>query len=383
MLILLSDRFHGRLPELTGAPGLLDALTNLALGHRAGAHIVSGPLRVLAELIRALSGDAQGIFRQIKARHLDLGTLRDHVTHLVVVEPEADAEVREERVGEQTRVHVPYTYFEDLGRAAPARLIAEDRDDATIYAVAAEGYVFRSPEVRGMCVALQTYGGGGQNMADALRDHARHGFTLCIADSDRRWPGAPEGGTALGLRRARRELSRDHVIDVLVLPCHELENLLPAQLVVDSLEPGDERGFRAACLKAQGLGFLGAVAPLHHLDLKSGLRFRDVRDAAPRPPEQAFLAEVFEGHRGRAPVPAGGWCDGEPECADRDACRCVLFEGLGGKVVQHVVKRVRAGLSPQKSAECFFAGTLTCAPAWVDLGRRIFSWGCAYKCARA
>lgn len=375
MLILLSDEFQGRLAELIEEPQFRRAMGNLLLGHRDGKHIVSAPGAVLNELIRLSNGDDQGVWRKIRRERPNLGTLREHVTHLCIVEPENDKVVQRKQNGEQTCFHVPYTHFDDFERIGGARLVAEDQDDAVLFELAARAYVSFSSDLRGSKVVVHTFGGGGGNTADTFREHARHAFTIGIADSDRKWPGAALGDTAKALKVALVNLEKQgrSVVDLLILPCHEIENLLPAALVRDALT---EATFRQRCLAAERLGVLGAEAPLHHLDIKHGLTLRDVFDARNETQKHEFLDGVARRHlNGR------NACYGEPDCSDRNHCRCRVLDGLGDKLVVRAAECC-SKISAHKCAQYFFNNLVPCRSTWLDLCRRIFSFGCAYPRSR-
>lgn len=380
MLILLSDRFQGRLAELVKESGFLDAIGNLAMAHRSGRHVVSGPTPVLSELIDLLRGDVQGAWRKIRLDHPKLGTLRTHVSHLCVVEPERRWEIRQERHEGQIRFHVSFTYFGDLERVTASRLLAEDQDDADIYEAAARGYLTAMPDLHGATVMVKPHGGGGLNTWKAMRAHARDAVTLCIADSDKKWPNAPDGDTLRELKKTRDDLHREYVVALVELACHELENLLPPELVLASLM-SNEHDLRKRCASVHALGFLGAAQPCAFLDLKVGLLLRDVFNAIEKPEQHTFLRDVFEAHRERVAAPEGGFCEGQPTCAKRKECRCVLFAGLDGQVGKRVAERCR-NLSPQEAAQHFFSPALPCRSVWLSLCRQIFSFGCAYARTR-
>ncbi|MFT3768044.1 MAG: hypothetical protein QM820_21555 [Minicystis sp.] len=68
-------------------------------------------------------------------------------------------------------------------------------------------------------------------------------------------------------------------------------------------------------------------------------------------------------------------------CATRKACVSVLFEGIGDGLRARVAAKIEK-LSAQKVAEYFLADGQPHEPAWRDIGRFAFSWGCAYPRTR-
>lgn len=402
MLLLFADAMRDALPELLRAGVPRAALSNLALAHREGKHLVGGPASVLGALARAaqLSQEDRGTYREIKANVSELGAVRDAVSHYTVIEPDTTG-IRRESLGFMTRFHVPLTWFADSARVQASRMIAEDSDDALVYCRATEGFVHRRVAMRGISPCLQPYGGGGSSVEDALRDHARQGLTVAVVDGDVQWDAEPskksdgtqgragqpaivEGGTASRARRAAEELASTAICDVYALPCHEIENLIPPSLLQDCLHGGDHRDLHERCGALLRLGFLGAGAPLDRLDLKKGLCGHDVTRCAAAHPKRRFLAGIFADHRQRVPAPSGGWCDdlGCCEAGKREECRCVLFHGLNEVLLPRVARHIKH-LSPQKIAEYLFADGAPSEAAWSEIGRLLFSWGCAYKRLRS
>jgi hypothetical protein len=197
MLLVLAEGIRDELPRVLGTPELCDAFINLARAHYEGKHILVGPYRLLAALATApeLPEDVRRTLKQVKQHYHELGNLRASMTHIVEIEPR-EGDIYLEETGTQWCYRVPLVYFSDSARVQKSRLVAEDRDDARVYDRAAQAYLSRSP-LKGIRVRLQTYGGGGSSIADALRDHAREGPAVCIVDADRRWSseeGTPQEG---------------------------------------------------------------------------------------------------------------------------------------------------------------------------------------------
>jgi hypothetical protein len=385
MLLILADAIRDELARVLASGDLRDALSNLARAHREGKHIVSGPAALLGRLgeARALAEDVRGTFRQIKLRHLEAATLRASVSHLAVIEPR-DGDVREEGNGTQRRYRVPLSYFRDSARSQASRLIAEDRDDARVYQRAADAYLFRSGP-KGLTLCLQLYGGGGANTADAVRDHARQGPTVCVVDADYKWSddeGVPsEGDTAARARQAARELAGEVLCAVHAVPCREVENLFPGELVLDCFVATDRGPFHQRCVRAAELGLLGGGPRVDRLDLKEGLRRRDYEALPDGTPRRRYLARVFAEYRGRAPAPPRGWCEDPPRCSGDDPCECILFEGLGNGLLKAVADRLDT-LSLQKIAEHILPSGRPHELAWAAIGRLLFAWGCGYPRTR-
>lgn len=389
MILVLTDPIRDVLPRLLADAGTRDALTNLARAHRTGEHVVHGTTALLIRLAEAreLPEDVRGTFRQIRQRHHEAAALRACVSHLCEIEPD-DGDVREEGDDAQRRFRVPLSWFGDLGRAARARLVAEHANDARIYARAGEAHLSRNGP-RGVQMRVETHGGGGSTTAEAFRDHARHAPTLCILDADFKWSaqeGAPvEGETAARVRRFAREVAGDAVCGVHVVPCREIENLFPAAVVRACLMREDSHRFVAQCELAADLGLFGGGPDVNRMDLKGGLCRRDWERL--EGPRRRYLARLYECTRGSVPPPPRGFCDAERRCPDSDEaqcakpCACVIFDGLGDAFLGRVTEML-ALLSAQKVAEHLLVAGQPSEPLWAEVGRLVFSWGCAYPRAR-
>jgi hypothetical protein len=331
---------------------------------------------------RELGPETRGTFREIKQLYQDVAGVRARVTHLVEIEAR-DGDIQEEDSGGQRRYRVPLSYFSDSNRTQPSRLVAEDRDDARVYTAAARGYAFRY--AKRLAVHLQDYGGGGANTGDAVRDHARHGPTLCVVDADHKWSDdiarPAEGQTAAKAREAARALAGEAVCCVHAVPCREIENLLPRDLVLSCFVETDAGEFHRRCVRAAELGLLAGGPRVDRLDLKKGLRRQDFEHLPEDHPERRYLARAFDERHTDAPAPPGGWCADATRCAAGSPCTCVLFEGIGEGLLARVADTLDK-LSPQKVAERLLAAGQPHEEAWTAIGRLLFSWGCGYSRSR-
>jgi hypothetical protein len=387
MLLVLAPELRDELPRVLATSELRDALSHLARAHREGKHILSGPAGLLSQLgeARVLPEDVRGTFKQLTLRVLDAASLRKSISHLAVIELREEV-LQEAEDGDEARrrFRVPLAYFSDSARSQASRLVAEDSSDARVYERVAEAYLRRLGP-KGLSVRFQSYGGGGDSTADALREHARHGPTVCVVDADYKWSsdeGEPdEGTTAANARKVARKLAGKAVCAVHAVPCREIENLLPRELVLECFVVTDRGDFHQRCVRASELGLLGGGPRVDRVDLKKGLCRKDYEANPPDHPQHRYLARVFAEHRNRAPMPARGWCGDEPRCSGDEKCECVLFMGLGDGLVARVADKLEA-LSSQKVAEYLLASGQPCDTAWTEIGSLLFAWGCGYPRTR-
>lgn len=380
MLFSLSNQFIDSLHDHKREPAFTRCLENLALAYREGKHLVYAKpslLRALEETV-ALSEAARGTFKAIRKGHMEIGALCRELPYQIVVEPRARAGVARRVVAGTTTFYVPYSWFEDSVRVQATALIGEDLDDAELLRQVTTGYLFRNRRRYGVLLRLRPRGGGGSSVADLLTQLAEEGICLCVVDSDKKSPEGSHGPTALAALQARRTLESRGVVDVRVLEAQELENLLPARLVTACLRNDDDASLRQKYLRAIDIGLFSAEESVRYLDVKKGLCGYDVwttYDGSPRSLYQKqALGLAQPGHR----TLPGGWCDGNAECQTRDSCQCVVFDGLGDKLLRRAVEELK-DRTDQKIAEYFFYEAYQGAPIWEKLCLDLLSWACGPK----
>lgn len=268
MLVILSDALCDT--DLAGplSDRVRDPICNLGLAHYEGSHLVAVSHR-LKKCLCALKelGERERRAFVRSSWDLDLAVqLRGEVLAYVLVHPLGTpwrVEVPA-RPGAGTPVvfHVDLAFFKTSDRARGCQLVGEDLRDAGIYRRIGDAYRVRHR--LDTSHKMQCIDGGGIKTGQTFQTHARQGMALCIVDTDASDVGAEPRDTATRALSARVELHREGAVaDAHALPCHELENLLPARLVLDAAPRGQE-GERAR-LHAAALG------QVDHVDLKSSI----------------------------------------------------------------------------------------------------------------
>jgi hypothetical protein len=238
MLIVLSEALRSRDLQAPLSAAARDALLNLSTAAYGGKHLVTGSRLLFGELqqLAVLGPMVTGRFKNASAFISDANALRSKVSAYIRVHPighTAQVEIAQTDGAEpQLIFSLPLDYFADAERAGCSWLVGEHLRDATTYVALGKAY---ATKFRGFDCALREMDGHGGATPQTFRSLAEHGLSvLCIVDSDRTEPAAPLGQTAvqaLACHEALRSLAK--VATVHVLPCRELENLLPAALVLD------------------------------------------------------------------------------------------------------------------------------------------------------
>jgi hypothetical protein len=373
VVVVISPALHDHLDELTEDQTFNEAIDNLVIAHRKGIHLVLASPKLLRRLVQVLPR-LSGPLRQIAAHHHQSTAILDLVRQHIVVEAPPVAIVSKQHGGDKVVHHVPYSYFSNpLSALHPSRLIAEDSTDRDIYLTALRAYYCRHRSaLRGLACAIAGFGGGGSSTEDQFRDHAQHGPTVALVDSDRQYPKAPLGATARAVTSAATQLPTC-VCSVRVLPCHELENLLPASLVEECLSDDDGEAFRRRVLGITEGGLLDGSPDVAYLDLKRGLCHWDIEFCSTT--DQRNYLQLQSDVRIKE-------CTSTATCATRADCRCIHFAGFGESILVRVATKLRS-LSAQKQADYFFAASTGSRDIWTEIARDLFSWACAPTPSRA
>lgn len=247
MLIVLSESLRTRDLRAPLTPPVRDALLNLSTAAYEGKHLLAGSRLLFGDLqqLTVLGPVTTGRFKEASTVTAEALTLRDSVTALIRVEPVGSTPSFERLTtatsATQYIFHLPLDYFADSARVGSSCLVGEHLRDATTYIALAEAFAVSSP-FRGLrCTLRAVDGHGGETHQTFLLSTEQEGAVLCIVDSDRADACSPLGSTATKLLSCCDDVwVREKAAAVHVLPCRELENLLPARLILDSL-PADPK----------------------------------------------------------------------------------------------------------------------------------------------
>ncbi len=275
MLIFLSESLREQELRAPLAPRVRDALLNLSTAAYEGKHLVTGSRQLFGELIQlaSLGPAATGRFRDASALITDAQALRQSVSAYIRVHP-VGREPRVELDGPASQIvfNLPIDHFSDSEHVASSRLMGENLRDAVAYVALGEA---RASQFRGFFCVLKGVEGHGGGTPQAFRVLAEQdAVVLCLVDSDQTDPSASLGRTAtdaLDCHDLMRALGK--VATVHLLPCRELENLLPRSLVLDALPKDPKNAHRVRVWAEQHkLGLVDFV------DLKHLVHLQDVSD---------------------------------------------------------------------------------------------------------
>lgn len=285
MLIVLSESLRDRDLRVPLSSRAQDALVNLSTAAYDQKHLVTGSRRIFDDLQKSgLDPGPSRRFKEASAYIADAQALRSKVPTYIQVQPVGHAAQVEllssAEAVKQVVFNVPLDYFADSGRAGCSWLVGEDLHDIDIYVILGET---SAAQFRGFRCALRRADGHGGGTPQTFELLARQGLpVLCIVDSDKDDPTASMGQTAADAVN-RHDILRalGKVATVHVLPCRELENLLPAALVTQALPPEPRDPHRLKVLAQQHR--LGTV---DFAELKDLVKLDQVREHLARLPSQ-------------------------------------------------------------------------------------------------
>lgn len=371
MLIVIPADLEQEIDSILTTPEGRSCFDNLAIAHRKGTHLVSGSPALIRRILNSMQGDAQGVFRKIAQKHHEQAALIGAVTDYVIVGPRATPAISCNSIAGRKAYKVSFEIFSHFESIHPSRVIAEDSSDSEVYTSVAFGYLHHQrAALKGVRCRLQPFGGGGSSTADQFETHAKHGPTIALVDSDKRAPMGPLGSTAQDALQRSRILSAECICDVEILPSHELDNLIPADLLADCLTLQDSAEFRMRWLNLIAAGALRGTDDVLYLDLKAGIQGNAVHTSEyVRAAAKMLCPEAVN----------------KCTCDPPNTCSCTYLDGLGTTAVRRAAKAL-ALLTPQKISEYFFStsANVTNLPnIWSALGRRLVSWGVAAPPVRA
>lgn len=383
MLIELSQGLEKDLINLLAQQSFVDAIDNLTLAHYEGKHILLSPHRLTDRLISSsvTSEKTRGILRKVKSQYTDSQNLKKKLTNYIRID-HGIRDIDSENSGHQRCFKVPYAWFSDSEHVQKTRLLCEDDDDCKIYAGVLRAYLVAN-KINLVEVVFRPSGSGGNSIQDRLREcEYGEGITICIVDSDQKWPGASLGQTAHQLRRTFDRLDRTKTVaHIIILECHELENILPTRLIEEALPDTADRSIIDRLTLANNLRIIGQAKPHWHHDLKEGIKKYDIFFPE-TPAHKSFILDFVEGQASRH-LPKISYCEERPQCKNRSDCACTFFIGFSDILLKKVAFYIEK-ITPHKLCEIMFSsGQPACGEYWQRISMELLGWGCAYKRMRA
>ena len=167
-------------------------------------------------------------------------------------------------------IYVNYVELRDSDSFRSTSLICEDINDCYFYHYILNWYI-DNYRMKVNISLSDVHGGGDRIDSIAVKEVKDHHFGAVVVDGDYSYPGDSEGCTAM---KCRETFGESPYLFLMVLPAHEIENLIPAKFY--SSNPDLQLPARKQKLK-QLLSFdKGFEVIYQYLDIKSGWKVEDV-----------------------------------------------------------------------------------------------------------
>ncbi|WP_157045846.1 hypothetical protein [Polaromonas sp. JS666] len=365
MWIELSDS----LPEAFPQPDLLTCSVLQAVADASfhGRHVLYGSNGTLSWLLKQdLSGPAKAAVRRARSNSAVKGSVRQSVRTKLIIEASGSQVFRDD----QGNWHAPIQRMTGVPMLR-AEVLAENTRDVAALKYAALHYR-KTNDFSAFEVALMSHNGGGSEILNCFQEtlSAREKFTCAVTDSDRDHPTAGPGH--ISRECAAESAAATWICMHFDLPSREMENLLPFNLVYDSIMASNEN---ASLFEPLGeIASAAAKRPdiLKYMDMKQGTSGSIASPRESNLERRSFWSKVVNE------------CDVEDRvCGDECAshpCDCRIVPGIGPLVLQRFLDYCDI-ISIPKQIERM--KTSAHWDDWLQVGAQVFDWAQADQPLRA
>lgn len=226
MLIYLTNSLITDNPET--ATQIKKCIRNLCIAYEESKHLLLGDYAVIEWCSNHLMDDTcQIVLNKLKNEYAT-SAIPSNITEYIEV---GSWETKEKTENNGIIVHkVPFSFFTDSMCCQKADVIVEDENDFDFYIHVLKWY---SSVTRYSTNFKIVHGGGslmGRTITTSLENER---IALAFVDTDVRFPGdiIKDNSTCYNCRQAQREVEDKSVFHLHILDLHEIENLLPMDIV--------------------------------------------------------------------------------------------------------------------------------------------------------
>ena len=259
---LISDR-------ILNDPVLKDSLHNLFLGYAEGNLLLSVSPRLLDFLAEGLDDDfSKRVINHLQNRvfvHYDV------LWQTIIVLDNPRYENHE----------LAIDFFRKTSTIQPPILLCENLDDTKFYFALCREYFGIN-----FINTKNGQGAGGSSLADNLENivNNQDRFCLCIVDSDIKYPNCDDGGTYVAI--LNKNLVPHPSFEVYKLNVHEIENLIPIDIISKNTNDNNKRKFANRLKEIDNDGDI-----LKYYDIKEGIKLASIRFC---PEYFKFAKDIFD-----------------------------------------------------------------------------------------
>lgn len=269
MLIYLTDSLITK-DDAKKRADVEKCIRNLCIAYEESKHVLRGDYKVL-EWGKTIVTDKSGKMVLNKlANEYATSAIPDDITEYVKVGAWEKKTVVE--TGQQTIHQVPYLFFIDTGNCQKTAVIAEDKNDIDLYRYILKWYIGSKKYNFDF---TSRYGGGvntDKTMEVVLQDSV---IAIAIIDTDMRFDGdkIKKDSTCDRCKKVYNEVANRTVCKLHVLSVHEIENILPLDMVIGFDWNKENLTHFQKLVELDKNGDI-----LRYFDIKKGINIDDLKD---------------------------------------------------------------------------------------------------------
>jgi hypothetical protein len=351
------------------------AIEELFSSAHRGDHIVFSDRDTLKRLLLVkLSVVSHSGISALLSQFAFIASLESLQKFRVIIDPTAS------KIANQTSNiwRMPLHHFSKVA-LVPSCILAENLRDARAYINSAH-HANSLSKIKGVRITLTKDSGGGADISNKFTDliNDKRQFIIAITDTDKTHPN--DSSCAATKKCVDLSANSKWVTHHIELPCSEIENFLPINLLSDSVTETPSKS-----QLAEQLAFLNKSTfkdpDLHKwFDAKNGTKLSRIKENNLNEPERS--------HWKKSIILNNNFFQCKQECfnsidcpinAIKD-CECILIPGLGSETLDRFNDHCK-NISIQK--QCERVKTSNNAADWLDLGALLASWGIALEKQRS
>jgi len=337
-----------------GKEDAISTLEKIGLAYKYGKHIVFLKVKLYDRIINSncVSAYIKNLFRQIKSKNLDIGSIKKSVTFYAQVTFNESTQRQDNCIIINPRNNDSFEFYEET------HFLVENLLDEEFYKHCLDYYKRKNNKIK---IGYSYYPllGGGSTITKVyqLEIKLKQHFCLAIVDSDKKCPEGSKGDTAKSLLVADKKKPfncKCYVMEKVM----EIENLLPTSVVEQSTN-------KKIPLPKEALSFF---------DYKKGLCIDDKllnKELLQHWKEKLNGTEYYEGLteiEGETTK-----TDFEIEKFKEKYKNQKLIEGFGKNVLNHCLENYKDDLENIRDNNL----TSEQKYEWTEIGKLFFEWTCA------
>jgi len=276
----------------------------------------------------------------------------------------------------QTEWRIQLKEIGSKGIRAPV-LLAEDITDTRLFELAAWHYIFNQGYGSALSIKLDPRMAGGKGNVfrqfRSLLESARE-WCLCLTDSDKMSPtGKPIGTSSRHLKKLPAAFSTSAISEYAELPVREVENLIPFNLIEQSLRERDNDSFQRWIKLIEENQSPDNI--VNFADLKLGTAFSNIKSQPENSPNFIFWKQEIDRLINLGIGIHSEECAHKSESQDKiQNCNCMITNAISTHLVELVIDYLD-NIGKQQSYQMIKKSRNI--DGWLKIGRIVAEWSCA------